>query len=98
MYNNLPLWAIVAIALAAGFLSVPFWRWLMWWWLRHRQPATPGPARFAVFHTVGHVRRCYHTSNDPQTAKAHYHANNAPRGTVIEFYDRGKFRGRRVQT
>ena len=85
------------LCLLLGLFLPALGRRVRWWWLRHRQPSQAYSARFAVYHTFGTERRLYHTSNDPGTAKAHYNSNNAPRGTVIEFYDAGKFRGRRVQ-
>jgi hypothetical protein len=96
MYKD-PL-VLTALGLGVGLLLRTSWRRLWWLVQGHRHPATAGPARFAVWHQLGPARRLYHTSNDPRTAKAHYNANNAPRGTIVEFYDGGKFRGRRVQT
>jgi hypothetical protein len=68
----------------------------LWWrWQSRRHPSVASATRYAVWHTQGTVRRLYHESDDPRTAKAHFYANNAPRGTTVELYDRGKFRGRR---
>jgi len=90
---------VIGVAcLLVGVLLPVIARRVRWWWLGHRQPNQGYSARFAVYHRLGTARRLYHTSNDPRTAKAHFNANNAPRGAIVEFYDAGKFRGRRVQT
>lgn len=96
MYSPVVGVALMGVVIALVVLLI--WR-RVWWYVQwRRHPSVASPTRFAVWHTLGPARRLYHTSDDPRTAKAHFYANNAPRGTTVELYDRGMFRGRRVLT